>query len=128
MRIPALALMVLGLAGCSSQPRFIHTGGNSDPFVMFDSKTAQACYAGSPAALRDSVQATREQGVADTALSKSWTTAVLPASVAIEERKVEQEYNKKATAELMEAERLSGLQKLPTCRSLLADGYVEKNK
>ena len=35
---------VLVLGGCSSQPRFVHHGG--DPEMMFDNKTAQECWAG----------------------------------------------------------------------------------
>jgi hypothetical protein len=42
----ALFLVVaVGLAGCSSQAgRFTHTSPNQ--FIMFDNKTAQACWAG----------------------------------------------------------------------------------
>ena len=37
-------LTTLLLVGCTSQPRFVHHGG--DPEQMFDNKTAQECWAG----------------------------------------------------------------------------------
>jgi hypothetical protein len=39
-------VVAVGLAGCSSQssPRFTHTSPNQ--YIMFDNKTAQACWAG----------------------------------------------------------------------------------
>jgi hypothetical protein len=52
-----LVLTVLGIIGCSSQPRFIHHGG--DPEQIFDNKTAQDCWAG-PVQKDDGIAANEE--------------------------------------------------------------------
>jgi hypothetical protein len=127
MRI-LLAFTLSTFVGCSSQPRFIHVGGSTDLFVMFDSSTAQACYAGTEEALRDSIAAANTRASEAEDLSKPFTTAALPFSVAIEERKVEQEYKRRATAERMEAERLDRLHTLPSCQSLLDSDGKNKSK
>ena len=127
MRILTLAF-TLSFVGCSSQPRFTHTGGSTDLFVMFDNSTAQACYAGSQEALKLSIEAAQVRANEAVVLSEPFTTAVLPFAAAIEERKVEQEYKKRATAEVMEEQRLYYLEKLPSCQSLLDSDGKNKSK
>jgi hypothetical protein len=71
MRIFISAVAVLSFFGGCSQPRFTHTGGSENPYVMFDRETAQACYAGSVKALNERIQGIRQQAVADTLLSQA---------------------------------------------------------
>ena len=66
MRRLLVLTAVLALNGCSSQPRFVHHGG--DPELMFDNKTAQDCWAG-PVQKDDGIAARVES-------SKSYQDAV----------------------------------------------------
>ncbi len=125
MRFPALLFAVFALAGCSSQPRFVHIGGST--FVMFDNQTAQSCYAGSPKALEDRIQSMRKQADAHayamvvTRPPRSWPDALHKRYVELTEQIAE--CSEKTDEEYREVERLTEIQKLPTCRSLLTDDH-----
>ena len=68
----SIALIILLLIGCSSQPRFVHHGG--DPEQMFDNKTAQDCWAG-PVQKDDGIAAMDESSKElETARQKSENT------------------------------------------------------
>ncbi len=108
--------------------RFVHTGGSEDPYVMFDKKTAQACYAGSPEALKDRMETIRQHAGTDDYLGSppALTANYFPENKAgfapplfIEITRQVLEYKKMAAEEFREADKLSELAKLPTCRSLL---------
>ena len=47
MNLPESTLLIvpLLLAGCGSRQRFTHVD-NQNPYIMFDQKTAQSCWAG----------------------------------------------------------------------------------
>jgi hypothetical protein len=62
-----VVLIAILLGGCSSQPRFVHHGG--DPEQMFDNRTAQECWAGP--VQKDNGSAARDES------SKSYKDAVM---------------------------------------------------
>ena len=42
----ALAIFAIVLTGCASSPRFSHVPDTAAPFIYFDQKTQQVCWAG----------------------------------------------------------------------------------
>jgi hypothetical protein len=135
MRIPTLMIAIFSLVGCSSLPRYVPTGGSENPYIMFDSETAQACYAGSLDGLKGRIQAIRRQADADASLDKpsaigsyyfGGDKGALPVPSFVELARHSLEYSKKAAEEYREADRLAESQELPTCRSLLTEGKGQK--
>lgn len=113
------------------EDRFVHTGGSENPYVMFDKKTAQACYAG-PRPVGDfevQSQAAASRATHDNismAAPLSLAGYYFPlnkggytAPVLVELMRQSLEYKKEAAEERREADKLAELAKLPTCRSLL---------
>jgi hypothetical protein len=108
--------------------RFVHTGGNENPYVMFDEKTAQACYAGSLKG-EDRIRDARRQAT-DVSLSAPSSSA--PTSVHREGSSVPHKKDETPDDEIMRlAKEITGkpglkeksgeseLKELPACRSLL---------
>lgn len=133
IRFPALVFAVFGLVGCSSQPRFVPVDASGIPFVMFDNRTAQSCYAGSREALEEHIQSIRRQADTDAVLDKPTAVAgyyfpenrgSFAVPLFVEMIRQSLEYSKKAAEEYREVERLTEIQKLSTCRSLLSADHT----
>jgi hypothetical protein len=128
MRIAASALVLIVLAGCSSQPRFTSLTGSADSLVMFDNQTAQACYAGSKSELADRRAALNGNADADFSMSTPTTLReslyphaggeTLPLTYASEIEKMASEHYRKGVEEDREVHALRELEALPSCRSL----------
>lgn len=128
MKMLISSLAVLGLLCSCSQPRFVQLQNVEDPFVMFDNKTGQACYSGSPKALEDRIEAIRRQADANATLSTppALTAYYFPdnkggftAPVFTEVTRQSWEIGKQAEQKYQEAFRLDELGQIPACQSLL---------
>jgi hypothetical protein len=59
----AVAIILATVTGCSSAPRFTHVDvDGSTPYVMFDQKTGQLCWAGQDTANGAKVTVTTSKG------------------------------------------------------------------
>lgn len=105
------------------EDRFVHVGGRDNPYVMFDEKTGQACYAGSLNP-EDRIRAARQQ----TGTAASPGTPLPPSQsgrVPGSPKKVEtpdeeiQRLARELGGKKPEIKEPSELSELPTCRSLL---------
>ena len=137
MRITFVAVLMMALSACTaSRERFIPTGGNTNPYVMFDTETAQACYAGSEKALEAHRRALQDEAAQHINMSQPYmlreylypggnkSNVAWPLTYASELERQASEFGRQAAEEHLQALTLEEIQGLPTCRKLA--GFQEE--
>lgn len=99
------------------EDRFVHVGGRDNPYVMFDEKTGQACYAGSLNP-EDRIRAARQQAGTPLPPSQSGRAPGSPKKVETPDEEI-QRLARELGGKKPEIKEPSELSQLPTCRSLL---------